>query len=192
MRTLALRDHHVAQHGVVVAVVHLERLGFEHDLPVRRMAPARARPRLTTRRRAARTTAARRATVTISVRSGHSRPILDAACRPSNRPACRRASSSWPDQRSFTGASVSMNSVGVLMRRLSVVSDSGSPPPRRRAGDAHVAVQLDVVAVGAHLAVIGGEMPDFARRLRGGSPALRRQLACALRVVVHLQVARVR
>ena len=100
--------------------------------------------------------------------------ILDAACRPSNLPACRRASSLWPDQLRVTGASVSMNSVGVLMRMSSVVECSGSPLPGAGPVTRTLPVELHVVAVVAHLAAIRRQVPTSLRRAEGaGSPATR-------------------
>ena len=77
-----------------------------------------------------------------------------------------------------------MNSVGVLIRMLSVVSDSGSPLPGARSGDAHIAVQLHIVAVGAHLSAVGREMPDFAAHVPAAAP--RPALRLRAGVVVHL------
>ena len=72
-----------------------------------------------------------------------------------------------------------MNSVGVLIRMVSVVSVSGAPVPGAGPVTDHVAGELHVVAVGAHLAAIGLQVPDFrGRRPRGGSFA-RRRAACA-------------
>ena len=79
-----------------------------------------------------------------------------------------------------------MNSVGVLMRRLCVVSVSGSVRARGRAGDLHIAAQLHVIAVGAHLAAVGLEVPDLGRWTAPGRS--RGQLALRARVIVHLQL----